>query len=705
MHIHEYKLKTPEELQLIDSLFLISSLSYSKVSQFQRNQKAFEMLYVYGYRQKNSSTTVAGQAYHYALEMYFKNKKEGVELSIVDLETLAFNYIDEQPASEWKIQKTTPTIEECKLKANDVSVKLIGNFFREIGVYLDEIEEIIEVELFFSEFLTINGVDIPIKFNGKIDLIIKTKTGKTVGIDHKSKATYTDEKELVLTSGKQSCIYVKAYESMKGVLLDEFWFAENKHSTNKDKSPQIQISKIEITKDVLKLYEAYLYTPLKALLKAVSDPDYDYLINDADNFVDIAEIYAFDAKTRLGEIDADFNIEDTKLDLIEKRTKKIKDASATAINPTVIKTFIKNASKFIQYNMDDKTPEQKIEHVLRSFGTQAEVFKTFNGFSSVTYLLEFGAGVKIASVQKYKLDLANQLNVSNVRIPNKLTVYEDKAYLSIETSKKRDRDLIWDKKNVVDMKIPIGKDNYDKLLYWDLENETTANVLISGSVGSGKSAEIISFIESALVIKKVTRIVIFDPKWEMKRFASNKKVEVYNEIIDIEERMNELVEEMNERIKAGIKEYTMVVIDEYADILSASRKGKALEVWEDVEVGTYKLSAAAILAGATPQPKYQKQKTGELKSFEENFMRLSQKGRSSGTRIVAATQRASAKIVSGDIKINYPVQICFRLPKEADSRVILDESGAESLSGMGDGLVRSSVYPDIIRFQAFYKPD
>jgi len=70
---------------------------------------------------------------------------------------------------------------------------------------------------------------------------------------------------------------------------------------------------------------------------------------------------------------------------------------------------------------------------------------------------------------------------------------------------------------------------------------------------------------------------------------------------------------------------------------------------------------------------------------------------------VAATQRASVKVITGDAKVNFPVQICFRVPKETDSRVVLDEAGAESLAGMGDGLIRSPQYNDIVRFQAFYK--
>jgi len=81
---------------------------------------------------------------------------------------------------------------------------------------------------------------------------------------------------------------------------------------------------------------------------------------------------------------------------------------------------------------------------------------------------------------------------------------------------------------------------------------------------------------------------------------------------------------------------------------------------------------------------------------------LLQKGRSTGFRIISATQRASVKVITGDAKVNFPVQICFRVPKETDSRVVLDEAGAEGLSGMGDGLIKSPEYSEITRFQAYW---
>lgn len=665
MHIHECKLKSQEELQELDSLFLISSWSYSKITQFARNQKGFEMLYIYNYRAKASATTIAGQAYHYALEMFFKNKKEGVDLSIVELETLAFNHIDEQPAIEWKLQKTTPTVEESKKKANEVAVKLIANFYKEMDVYLEEIDEILEVEIFFSEFLTINGVDIPVRCNGKIDLVVRMTSGKIVIIDHKSKASYTDEKEIALTTGKQGIIYVKAYESLKGIKADEVWFFENKYSANKDKSPQIQLSKIEMTDDVCRLYESYVYSPLKAVLKAVTDPDWDYMINDSDNFLDLAELYAFDAKTKIGEIE-EFDFEESKRELIEMRTKKIKDASLASINPTVIKTFIKNASKFIQYDMSntDMTQEQKIEHVLRSFGMQVAVAHVFDGFSSNTYLLEIGAGVKVGAVQKFKLDIANQLNVANVRIPTDLTVHEGKSYLQIETSKKRTRDLIWDKSELKGMKIPLGKDNIGNTIYWDFNSNSAVHQLVCASTGAGKSVYLKSILHYALEAG-VKEIHLADPKFEfeyMKQYGVN----VYNEIEDIEEAMRMLVEKMDNKVRNKDTSKVLIAFDEFADALAAA---------------------------------------GKKSDLDHNLKRILQKGRSSGFRVIAATQRASVKVIDGDAKVNFSILCCLRVPKAIDSKVVLGEEGAELLSGSGDALISSPDYLGLQRFQAFYKPD
>jgi DNA segregation ATPase FtsK/SpoIIIE-like protein len=160
---------------------------------------------------------------------------------------------------------------------------------------------------------------------------------------------------------------------------------------------------------------------------------------------------------------------------------------------------------------------------------------------------------------------------------------------------------------------------------------------------------------------------MFDPKYE---FCDVDGVECYNEIEDIERKMFELVCEMQERVKSRAKgPMTMLIIDEFADAIAQARSGKALN--------------------------------GE-RSLEESLRILAQKGRSVGYRIVAATQRASTKIITGDTKVNFPVQVCFRVPKAVDSNVVINEDGAETLAGHGDGLMKSPEYLNTVRFQGFY---
>lgn len=677
-----------DEIEAVNSQFLISSWSYSKVTQFARNEKAFEMLYIYNYRSKQSATTVAGSAYHAALEAYFNKKKDGYNFDLVDMEGCALEHIEKIKANEWKLQKTTPTIADCQQKAITTVNALLRNFAKEVDAY--DFKKIYEVELYCDEYLTVNGVDIPLPIHCKIDLVIETKEGKTAIVDHKSKTVFTGEEELKLSCGIQAISYILAYESKTGITADEVWFVENKHSQNKDKSEQLIAFKVVITPDTRKLYEALLYEPLKRTLEATNNPDYIYLINESDNFVDLAEIYDFWAKTLISEID-DFDVEESKKEMIGKRLKKIRDSSVAGINPTIIKNFKKDANKFIKYDYSDKdmTEKEKIERSLGSFGCVVEVEHTFDGYSSNTYLLNIGAGVRIASIHSHKLDIANALNVSSIRMSKDLVVYDNKSYLSVEFTKQNKKPLNYMPEDLQGLKIPIGRTNFEEVVSWDLENPSTPHVLVCGATGSGKSVMIKSTIKYAIAAG-IDEIIILDPKYEFTQMKSA-NIQVYNEIEAIEEQMEWLVMDMNERVKNGQSRKTMVIFDEFADAVAQARKGKQLDVFKEFTTLT-----------KTGLPKKEKVFSHTLKSLEENLKILLQKGRSSGFRVLAATQRASVQVITGDAKVNFPIQICFRVPKPIDSNVVIGEPGAESLSGNGDGLLKSPAYKDILRFQGYY---
>ena len=671
--MNQYGRFTKEQLEEHFSYYLMDSWSYSKVACFARNEKAFEKEYIYCERGRRSATSVAGNAYHKALECYFASfGSEFPAPMLIDLQEVAYKYIDEVPANDWKLQKTTPTVEKAKEEATKKVTAALQNFYAELPVYVDEIAEVLGIEERFEEWVVVNGVDIPLPCHAEVDLIVRLKDGRTVIIDHKMKSAYSEEKEVALVHGKQAVTYIVCYESKyPGKTIDEVWFFENKISQNKDGGPQIRKHSLVMDKDSRRLYEALLYEPMRRMIEAVSNPDYIYTVNDSDNLTDKAELYEFWTRTLIADVD-DFNVPEGKRSLIAQRQRKIKDSSLATIDPRVITSFRKNAASFItfDYSMTDMTKPEIIEHVLRTFGMLVKVAHEVSGFSSDTFLLECGAGVKITNIYKYRLDIASALNAPTVRISNTLIQHEGKSYLAIEVNKKRTEDVLWHESFLKGRQIPIGLDNFRNTIVWDLDNHSTPHMLVCGATGSGKSVMLRSTIEYAIAAG-IDDIIVIDPKDEFWDLAERGVAHVCNDIEDIEGTMAHEVEVMQGRAKQrGIKHpIRLVVVDEFADAIAQARSGKAL---------------------------------GDDKSLEENIRILAQKGRSLGYRIICATQRASTKIITGDTKVNFPVQVCFRVPKAVDSTVVIDEEGAESLAGLGDGLMRSPEYLDTVRFQGFY---
>lgn len=689
----KYEGYSPEQLEELFSKYLIESWSYSAVSQFARNEKAFERVYIYCEKDKSSATAIAGSAYHAALEYYFRCLMNGQpEPDVIELQNEAYGFIDTFPADMWKLQKTTPTVSDGVEKAYKAVNALISNFLKEKDVYhVKDIEKVLFVEEKWDEWLTVNGVDIPLPCHLRIDLGVQFKNGKRVLIDHKSVSAYTDEEEVSLTRGKQAITYFLADQKHNGVRPDEVWFIENKASANKDGSPQLHNNILTIDEDSQRLYESMLYEPLRRMIQAVGDPDYVYTVNDADNMTDKAELYNFWTRTMIAEVSDFPHVPENRRERIAKRIKKVRDSSLAMISPKVITTFRKKAASFIQYDYSSKdmTNSEKIESVLRNFGKAVQVYKEIEGFSSNTYLLQVSAGVKIGEIQKYHLDLANALDASDARVSSSLVVYEGKSYLSIEVNHPRTKNLEWDEKYLVGKKIPLGIDNYGRVVVWDLDNNATPHMLDCGGTGSGKSVLIKSTIAYADMLG--IRIIIFDPKYEFGYLSD--KHEVIQDIEEIEKRMKKLVAEMQER-KGKFWGYTLIVFDEFADAVASARSGKELDIKEKQIVG-YKRDGT---------PKIETVVIGRDKSLEENLKMILQKGRSLGYRVLAATQRASVKVITGDARVNFPVQVCFKVPKDVDSKVVLGEAGAESLIGKGDGLLKSPEYLDTtVRFQGFFK--
>lgn len=684
--MNKYAAYSPERLEEHLSNYLIDSWSYSAVSTFARNEKSFEMQYIYRERSKSGISAIVGNAYHAALKQYFCAwAGEALPGDAVDLTKWAYEYLDGVPANDWKLGKRTATVDAASAAANDRLNRLIASFCAEISTYVEDIAEVLSVEVKEQAWITLNGVDIPLPCHAIIDLVVRTRDGRVVIVDHKSKTNYTDEDEVALVHGQQAITYVKVWETLYPHLpVSEVWFIENKDSANKDGSAQLRKHVIRMDADSRRLFEALLYEPLRRMIEAVSDPDYIYTINTSDKLADMAELYSFWARTQICEA-VDFEYVPTaKLSLLEKRQRKIKDSSsASGLTPKVITEFRRNAAAFItfDYSKSDMTNSEKIEHLLRTYNIKVRVAHVVEGFSCDTYLCEVAPGVELLSVFRHSLDIANALDVPRVRIQGEpLVIYEGKSYLAVEVNKKRTEDLVWDRKFLSGLRIPLGLDNYRNTVVWDLDNNSTPHVLVCGATGSGKSVELSSIIWYA-VEAGLTDITVLDPKFEFACAGLPDHVRVVSDIEDIERTLADMVKDMNARVKNREKRLSLVIFDEFADAADQARSGKQLDIRD--ENGTV---------------------VGREKSLLENFKMLLQKGRSCGFRFVAATQRASVKTIPGDIKVNLPVQVCFRVPKGLDSKVVLDCEGAEALAGSGDGLIHSPEYNDgLVRFQGFYR--
>ena len=672
--VNRYLRLSPDLLEEHLSGYLISHWSYSGVTTFARNEKEFERAYIYHEDSRSGASSIAGNAYHEALAAYFRTSmSDAEELPLRQLEEEAYAYIDSVEANKIKISKTSPTVEQTQQAAIKAVTTLLRNFYTERDIYISRIHRILAVEEKQLAWVLVSGVDVPLPLKFQTDLVVELVDGRRIIIDHKSRQSFTDEKEMQFTAGKQAITYVLGWEALHPDLpIDAVWFIENKIPQNKDKSPQLKKFEIPMDPDNRRLHEALLFEPLRRMLDAVSNPDYLYTINDSDKLADIAELYDFWARTVLSDIDS-FNIPEEKRDLLARRQKKIHDASAVAISPRVITSFRKKASTFISYELrKDMTPEQRIEHTLLAFNLKVRVAHVVGEYSSRSYLLEIGAGVMISNIRKHHLDIANALNVPSVRILPDLVQYgpEGKVYLCIETQQRNNNVLLFNPDDLHGLHLPLGHDNYGHILTWDLNNQSTPHMLVCGATGSGKSVFLRSTIEYALQAG-IARIIIMDPKFEFISEYSN-RCEVISDIEDIEVRMNDLVDEMQQRAREGKREFTLVIFDEFADAVTSARSQKE-----------------CAAAGLRP--------------LEVCLKMLTQKGRSLGYRVIAATQRASTRIITGDTKVNFPVQVCFRVPKKVDSQVVIDEEGAETLAGHGDGLLRSPQYNGTMRFQGYYK--
>jgi DNA segregation ATPase FtsK/SpoIIIE, S-DNA-T family len=335
----------------------------------------------------------------------------------------------------------------------------------------------------------------------------------------------------------------------------------------------------------------------------------------------------------------------------------------------------------------DKVGAQLVE-ALGHFGVEAKVVGSVSGPHVTRYELRLAPGIKMSKVSNMRDDLAYALAADDVRI---LAPIPGKRAVGVEVPNTvRHMVHLGDvSQNPPDgwspLAVWLGKDIDGRAIGIDLAQQP--HVLVAGTTGAGKSGAVNAMLASILMRSSPNdvRLVLVDPK----------QVE-----LNLYEHIPHLLTPVvtSPRLAANVLQNLIGEMEQRYSLMSKSRTRKLEE-----------LNRARVRDGERPLP-YVLCVIDELADLmmiapgevEDAIIRLAQKSRAVGIHLLLATQRPSADIITGMIKANVPARIAFAVSSQTDSRVILDQNGAESLLGKGDMLFKPGNGSKLNRIQGAF---
>jgi RecB family exonuclease len=667
--------------------------SYSSMSALLSNPLNFKKKYILKvYDDPMSPSGVVGTACHKVAEAYFGNGKDEQE-SI----QAGYDYIDSLSHTEIDYGKTGS--KEKILKDFEQATRF---FFEELPQY----HEILGVEYSITtEIQTIDGNTLPLPAKAKIDLISKNKLGEIEVVDWKFTRGYTDPDVTDFGKFLQAMFDYHIVRAKFGEAPARVIFREVKISKNKDNTPQIQDYVIDFKEGTIYGDFATFYKLYNDTTKYISSPTSIYLPNPNDYFNGQNSFDSF----RLGIIGTEAPV-----------AVKHKVAQKTFVD----KNYVPSASEKVENK--DLSDEERIRLKLQEFAMPVEMSETYVGASVTKYTLKPSRGIAMSKIARVGNDIALALGAESVRIEAPI---RGTNLVGIEVpSKNRKRiDLAESHLQKGTTNIPIGVDVFGKVHYKDLAD--MPHLLIAGATGSGKSV-MLNVILTALTKQNTPdalKLILVDPK-EVELAGYSKLKHLDRPIVTTNAGAIEVVDYavklMEDRYKilakAGVKnleEYNaknaplpryVVLIDEFADLMMSAKKTANVEL--DIKEFTERINGVALRKLVAGKKITQKDVTGLIKELKEDalpdvetsIIRIAQKARAVGIHLILATQRPSADVVTGLIKANIPTKIAFATTSEVNSRIILDESGAEELIGKGDMLFQDPNSRDLKRLQGLY---
>jgi S-DNA-T family DNA segregation ATPase FtsK/SpoIIIE len=349
-----------------------------------------------------------------------------------------------------------------------------------------------------------------------------------------------------------------------------------------------------------------------------------------------------------------------------------------------------------------------LEQALREFDIDAHVVEIDTGPVITMYELSLAPGIKVSQITALSNDIARALAAVSVRIvapvPGKSTVGIEVP--NAQKEKVRFKDLMQLAPEATrKMMIPLylGKDASGEPLITDLAG--MPHCLIAGTTGSGKSVCINTIIMSIMYTQRpdVVKLILVDPKVvEMAPFKDipHLMCPVINDTGRATSVLEWACEKMDERYEflaeAGVRNisgYNKLTREELIERFqpqSPEEEAKIPKQMPYIVIIIDELADLMMTSG---------------KEVETFIVRLAQKARAVGIHLILATQRPQATVVTGLIKSNMPSKIAFRVASKMDSRIVLDQNGAELLLGQGDMLFLPPGASKPIRSQGTYIDD
>jgi S-DNA-T family DNA segregation ATPase FtsK/SpoIIIE len=336
-----------------------------------------------------------------------------------------------------------------------------------------------------------------------------------------------------------------------------------------------------------------------------------------------------------------------------------------------------------------------VEAKLIEFGIKAEVVDVFPGPVITRFELNLAPGVKVSKITNLSKDLARSLSAKSVRV---VEVIEGKSVIGIELPNKH-RETVFFSDVVSHDKFAQSKSNLAMAIGSDISGEPVIadlakmpHLLVAGTTGSGKSVAVNTMIVSILYKSSPedVRMIMIDPK-QVELSVYDGIPHLLSEVVtDMKEAANALrwcVGEMERRYqlmsKLGVRN-----LKGYNDkVLKAIADGEPMidPLWQPSDAFTQtpptleKLPSIVIIVD-----EFADMMMIVGKKVEELIARIAQKARAAGIHLILATQRPSADVITGLIKANIPTRMALRVQSRIESRIILDQQGAEQLLGMGD---------------------